>query len=90
MSILAIKYTENNVVKIPTAKVTEKPLIGPEPIKNKITAAIILFLMGSGPVKGFSVTLAVGIFTTLFSVYFIARMLTGLYVVKNKEKAKLI
>jgi preprotein translocase subunit SecD/SecD/SecF fusion protein len=55
-----------------------------------LIAAIILFLMGSGPVKGFSVTLAVGIFTTLFSVYFIARMLSGLYVVKNKEKDKLI
>jgi len=46
--------------------------------------------MGSGPVKGFSVTLAVGIFTTLFSVYFIARLLTSFYVVKNKEKPKLI
>ena len=55
-----------------------------------LIAAIILFFMGSGPVKGFSVTLAVGIFTTLFSVYFIARMLTGLYVVRNKEKTKLI
>ena len=42
--------------------------------------------MGSGPVKGFSVTLAVGIFTTLFSVYFIARLLTSFYVVKNKER----
>ena len=51
-----------------------------------LLAAIILFLMGSGPVKGFSVTLAVGIFTTLFSVYFIARLLTGLYVIKNKDK----
>ena len=55
-----------------------------------LIAAIILFIMGSGPVKGFSVTLAVGIFTTLFSVYFIARMLTGIYVVRNKNKDKLI
>ena len=53
-------------------------------------AATILFFMGSGPVKGFSVTLAVGIFTTLFSVYFIARMLTGIYVVRNKDKERLI
>ena len=55
-----------------------------------LLAAIILFFMGSGPVKGFSVTLAVGIFTTLFSVYFIARLITGLYVTKNKDKCKLI
>jgi len=37
-----------------------------------LIAALILFLMGSGPIKGFSVTLGIGIFTTLFSVYFIA------------------
>ena len=55
-----------------------------------LLAAIILFFMGSGPIKGFSITLGVGIFTTLFSVYFIARLLTVLYVSKNKEKEKLI
>ena len=46
--------------------------------------------MGSGPIKGFSVTLAIGIFTTLFSVYFIARILTSFYVIKNKENVNLI
>ena len=55
-----------------------------------LLAAIILFFMGSGPIKGFSLTLGVGIFTTLFSVYFIARLLTVLYVSKNKEKQGLI
>ncbi len=51
-----------------------------------LLAAIILFFMGSGPIKGFSITLGVGIFTTLFSVYFIARLLTVLYISKNKNK----
>ena len=55
-----------------------------------LLAAVILFFMGSGPVKGFSVTLGVGIFTTLFSVYFIARLFTSLYVSKNRDKEKLI
>ncbi len=55
-----------------------------------LIAAIILFFMGSGPVKGFSVTLATGIITTLFTVYFIARLLTSIYVTKNKNKEKLI
>ena len=55
-----------------------------------LLAAVILFFMGSGPVKGFAVTLGVGIFTTLFSVYFIARLLTSLYVTKNKNNGKLI
>jgi len=55
-----------------------------------LIAAIILFILGSGPIKGFSITLGVGILTTLFSVYFIARLLTSLYVIKNKFKEKLI
>ena len=36
---------------------------------------MILFFFGSGPIKGFSVTLGIGILTTLFSAYFIARHL---------------
>ncbi len=55
-----------------------------------LIAATILFFMGSGPIKGFSVTLGIGIFTTLFSVYFIARLLTSMYVIKNKHKENLI
>ena len=55
-----------------------------------LIAAIILFVLGSGPVKGFALTLGVGILTTLFSVYFIARLLTAMYVINNKNKEKLI
>ena len=55
-----------------------------------LIAAIILFFMGSGPIKGFAVTLGVGIFTTLFTVYFIARLLTSIYVIKNKHNENLI
>jgi len=55
-----------------------------------LIAAVILFFMGSGPIKGFSITLGIGIFTTLFSVYFIARLITALYVTKNKHKENLI
>ncbi|MDA7755642.1 protein translocase subunit SecD [Candidatus Pelagibacter sp.] len=83
------KKEKNNLIAFDTGYVKSKTAIIDANITTLI-AAIILFFMGSGPVKGFSVTLAVGIFTTLFSVYFIARMLTGLYVVRNKEKTKLI
>ena len=55
-----------------------------------LIAAFILFFMGSGPIKGFSITLGVGILTTLFSVYFIARLITAYYVIKNKDKGQLI
>ncbi|MDA7795936.1 protein translocase subunit SecD [Candidatus Pelagibacter sp.] len=83
------KKEKNNIIAFDTGYVKSKTAIIDANITTLI-AAIILFFMGSGPVKGFSVTLAVGIFTTLFSVYFIARMLTGLYVVRNKEKTTLI
>ena len=49
-----------------------------------LLATIILFFFGSGPVKGFAVTLGIGIFTTLFSAYFIARHLTSSYVLSKK------
>jgi protein-export membrane protein SecD len=80
---------KNNIIAFDTGYVKSKTAILDANITTLI-AAIILFFMGSGPIKGFSVTLAVGIFTTLFSVYFIARMLTSIYVSKNKEKDKLI
>ena len=83
------KKEKNNIIAFDTGYVKSKTAIIDANITTLI-AAIILFFMGSGPVKGFSVTLAVGIFTTLFSVYFVARMLTSLYVVRNKEKGKLI
>jgi protein-export membrane protein SecD len=83
------KIEKNHIIAFDTGYVKSKTAILDANITTLI-AAIILFFMGSGPVKGFSVTLAVGIFTTLFSVYFVARMLTSIYVVRNKEKINLI
>ncbi len=51
-----------------------------------LISAVILFFLGSGPVKGFAVTLGIGILTTLFCAYFFARHLTSSYVMRNKEK----
>ena len=51
-----------------------------------LIAAIILFAFGSGPVKGFAITLGIGIITTLFTAYFLARHLTSLVVLNNKNK----
>ena len=50
-----------------------------------LIAAIILFAFGSGPVKGFAITLGIGIVTTLYSAYFLARHLTSTIVLNNKE-----
>ena len=55
-----------------------------------LIASIILFIFGSGPVKGFAVTLSIGLITTLFSAYFISRHLTSIVVFRNKEKKLLV
>ncbi|MGW8884967.1 protein translocase subunit SecD [Streptomyces sp. NPDC055749] len=41
-----------------------------------LIAAGLLFLLGSGPVKGFGVTLAIGVLASMFSALVIARALT--------------
>jgi len=50
-----------------------------------LIAAVILFAFGSGPVKGFAITLGIGIITTLYSAYFLARHLTSMIVLNKKE-----
>ncbi len=47
-------------------------------------AAAILFAMGTGPIKGFSVTLGIGIITSVFT----AVMLTRLFLVFWLRKAR--
>ena len=84
-----IKNEKNNIIAFDSGYTKSRTTILDANITTLI-AAFILFFMGSGPVKGFSVTLAVGILTTLFSVYFIARLFTAFYVIKNKHKEKLI
>jgi len=51
-----------------------------------LISAVILFFLGSGPIKGFAVTLGIGILTTLFSVYFFSRHLSSIYAMKHKDK----
>ena len=84
-----IKKENNKMIAFDSGYVKSRTAIIDANITTLI-AAIILFLMGSGPVKGFSVTLGIGIITTLFSVYFIARLLSSIYVKANKDKEKLI
>jgi SecD/SecF fusion protein len=45
---------------------------------------IILYVFGTGPVKGFAYTLMVGIITSLFSAVFITRLLVDWYAAKGK------
>ena len=84
-----LKDEKNNILAFDSGYIKSRTAIIDANITT-LLAAIILFFMGSGPIKGFSVTLGIGIFTTLFSVYFIARLFTSLYVSKNRNKEKLI
>ena len=84
-----LKNEKNNLIAFDSGYTKSRTAILDANITT-LLAAIILFFMGSGPIKGFSLTLGVGIFTTLFSVYFIARLLTVIYVSKNKQKEGLI
>ena len=84
-----LKREKNNLIAFDSGYTKSRTAILDANITT-LLAAIILFFMGSGPIKGFSLTLGIGIFTTLFSVYFIARLLTVLYVYRNKEKEGLI
>ena len=84
-----LKNEKNNLIAFDSGYTKSRTAILDANITT-LLAAIILFFMGSGPIKGFSLTLGIGIFTTLFSVYFIARLLTVLYVYRNKEKQGLI
>ncbi len=49
-------------------------------------AAIILMMYGSGPVKGFAVTMIIGIITTLFTAVFVCRVLFDFYLKRMEDK----
>ncbi len=51
-----------------------------------LIAAAVLFGIGSGPVRGFAVTLAIGIFTTMFTAFTLTRLVVALWVLRTKPK----
>jgi len=49
-----------------------------------VLTGIILFIFGTGPIKGFATTLLIGVFTSLFTAIFIARIFIDRDVYKNR------
>jgi protein-export membrane protein SecD len=47
-------------------------------------AALILFALGSGPVKGFAVTLGIGILSSMFTATMLTRLLVSLYLKRRR------
>ena len=48
--------------------------------------AVILFVMGSGPVSGFAVTLGAGILTSVFTAIFVTRSLISIWFARARPK----
>lgn len=49
-----------------------------------LIAAFVLYFIGSGPIKGFAVTLAIGILTSLFTTFVVGRLFVSIYVKSRK------
>ena len=53
-------------------------------------AAVVLFCFGSGPIKGFSITLGVGILTSVFTAIYVTRLFILMYLNWFKPKTFLV
>jgi preprotein translocase subunit SecD len=54
-----------------------------------IIAAVFLFQFGTGPIRGFAVTLIIGITASMFTALFVSRTIYDLFFVKRKKREKL-
>jgi protein-export membrane protein SecD len=52
-----------------------------------LIAAVVLFFLGSGPIRGFAVTYMFGIGTTMFTAITFTRMVIALWVAARRPKA---
>jgi preprotein translocase subunit SecD len=54
-----------------------------------IIAAIFLFQFGTGPIKGFAVTLIIGITASMFTAVFVSHLIFDVFHAKRKKREKL-
>ncbi len=54
-----------------------------------VIAALFLFQFGSGPIRGFAITLVVGIFASVFTAVFVSRWLFDLFLSRRARVEKL-
>jgi len=52
-----------------------------------LIAALLLFGFGSGPVKGFAVTLSIGLITSMFSAVMLTRLMVATYLKMRRPSA---
>ena len=51
-----------------------------------LIAAIILFFLGSGPIRGFSVTLGLGVISTILCTMLISKLMISTYYIKSSKR----
>lgn len=51
-----------------------------------LIAAVILFFLGSGPIRGFAITLAIGIVTTMFTAYMLTQFMIARWFAWRRPK----
>jgi preprotein translocase subunit SecD len=54
-----------------------------------IIAAIFLFQFGTGPIKGFAITLIIGITASMFTALFVSRLIFDLPATRRRKQEKL-
>jgi preprotein translocase subunit SecD len=54
-----------------------------------LIAAVILYQFGTGPIRGFAVTLTLGILASMFTAIFVSRIMFDLWLAKRKPGAQL-
>ncbi|MCH1536596.1 MAG: protein translocase subunit SecD [Amylibacter sp.] len=52
-----------------------------------LIAAVILLVFGSGPVKGFAITLGIGIVTSVFTAIWVTRLLISIWIERKRPKS---
>ncbi len=55
-----------------------------------IIAAVIMFVIGSGPVRGFAVTTGIGIFTSMFTAVYVTRLIVTTYINWRQPKELMV
>ena len=55
-----------------------------------LIAGLVMFWLGAGPIRGFAVTLSLGIMTTVFTAFTVTRLLVSLWLMMQKRKSNFV
>lgn len=53
-----------------------------------LAAALVMFWLGSGPIRGFAVTLSIGVMTSVFTAITVTRLIVALWLRRTRDKQR--